>query len=393
MGQNSAGGRCRLSRNAGDSRDTESNSEQRPEQRQRTDLSGRSEECLPARGAALPQPPPLIRQPPPHADGNNDREPEQQRTGLASDEHEPLRRDASARSRVEQRLIRPAQPEYVAGARQVPLRTRLVGQHAGDLPDVELGRIDRRDPAIGAEDAVERRQRVEGVPTVCEQQDGRVAADAGRAERAAEDRAPGQIGGAHADEVDVTFIESLPVAGADLEHLAARGSTAPWQPAGAKANESGDAVEADELRELAIDAELAEERRAQRTRRRKRVERGGRLPVGDGVCLAGGKAKRVDAEAPVARGERAQRAHDGSIPRDETAARHAEQHRGCRGDAERDEQRATAMRAQPCRGDSEWRTGAAHSPSALRRRYARVFVRFPQSCIEHQVPERFFEGS
>ena len=30
-------------------------------------------------------------------------------------------------------------------------------------------------------------------------------------------------------------------------------------------------------------------------------------------------------------------------------------------------------------------------PAECRRRYARVFVRFPQSCIEHQLAERFFE--
>ena len=43
-------------------------------------------------------------------------------------------------------------------------------------------------------------------------------------------------------------------------------------------------------------------------------------------------------------------------------------------------------REPPHAGEDYWLCGAA-----WRRRYARVFVRLPQSCIEHQLAERFFE--
>ena len=45
--------------------------------------------------------------------------------------------------------------------------------------------------------------------------------------------------------------------------------------------------------------------------------------------------------------------------------------------------------AKPAMRARSKRTERGYSAALLRFRYARVFLRLPQSCIEHQVPERF----
>ena len=45
--------------------------------------------------------------------------------------------------------------------------------------------------------------------------------------------------------------------------------------------------------------------------------------------------------------------------------------------------------AKPATRARSRRTARGYRAAVLRLRYARVFVRLPQSCIEHHVPDRF----
>src|SRR5437660_12841786 len=84
-------------------------------ERHRPDLASEPESDLPAARAAREQPASLAREPASKPNRGDDRETEEERARLSADQGKTIRRDLPAPCRIEQRLVRTAQPERGVG--------------------------------------------------------------------------------------------------------------------------------------------------------------------------------------------------------------------------------------------------------------------------------------
>ena len=340
-------------------------------ERQGADLGRDREPDLRAPRSALRQAAGFVPDPAPHADRGDERESEQERADLAADEHHALRRDVSLAPRVEQRCVGRRELEGVALAREQGLHRGLAGEHAGDLPDLQPGRIDRRDPGVRPEDAVESRQVLELGGAASEQEhrapqlrDGR-----GGAQRAAEDVSARNLGKPDPDEVNAALVEPGAAAGADLHDLAAARPANARPAAGDEMGDSRQVVDPGEPDELPVHRQRAERGEAVRAGRGEAGERGAHLPVRGRIAPADGQPEGVDAKAPLGGRQRGESPLQRPILSDEAAADDAGKRRGGRCDAGDHEQRPPRPGAQPCGRD---RQGSAEPGAAPPRGSPRV---------------------
>ena len=159
-----------------------------------------------------------------------------------------------------------------------------------------------------------------------------------------------------------------------------------------------EAIDRGEADEDAADRALADQRDRDGIAGGERRERGARLPVERRPRLLGpGRdAEPRRAHRTRRRGQPLDVLRDAPVLGDGAADEDPREHRrrGC--DPERCGDRPAVAPAQPVDCERDHVPRAAHqesSSSVCRRRYARDFSRPPQTCIEHQLEERFREAS
>ena len=277
------GGRARPGRRRRGDGPADQPADDRAAERDRTGLAERAQLDLPAARTGPQQAPSSARHLPPQRGRGKNRECEQQRARLAAEQQETPRRDARGRDRRGQLVRRRRHLEPVGAGRQLGPEIRDAVGVRSHRPGVDVARLDRDEPRVGAEERRQLRGAREAVDTVREQHGGglrrvvpqrpgderrRLRLDEGREGRVGVEPGPADL-----DQAERRLRRDRPRAG-DPQHLAVRRHAAARQAAGEEVDVAAEPVRGPQIDEAAVDLRLAIEHRPRGLAARTRDERG-----------------------------------------------------------------------------------------------------------------------
>ena len=228
-------------------------------------------------------------------------------------------------------------------------------------PGVDVARLDRDEPRVGAEERRQLRGAREAVDTVREQHGGglrrvvpqrpgderrRLRLDEGREGRVGVEPGPADL-----DQAERRLRRDRPRAG-DPQHLAVRRHAAARQAAGEEVDVAAEPVRGPQIDEAAVDLRLAIEHRPRWLAARTRDERGRDGSVERAPRPAEGTEPR-HLERAVGRRKGGRRLGERPVLDDEPPAEHRCDRRRAGDDPDRDEREALAPGAEPRPGQPE----------------------------------------